>query len=95
MIKAVILSSAGFLLTSAAVAQDYTGNVDPSAYSLPNVMHSAINAQAKGAKSPRYTISAQSREGCRNLPSIRARLGARDARVQKITRLCRELGLIR
>jgi hypothetical protein len=95
MINAVILSSAALLMASAAGAQDYTGNVDPSAYSLPNVMHSAINAQAKGGKSPRYTISAESRAGCRNLPNFRARFGARDGRVQKLTRLCRELGLIR
>lgn len=95
MIKAAILSSAAFLAASAAAAQDYTGNVDPSAYSLPNVMHSAINAQAKGSKSPRSAISAESRAGCRNLPNFRARFGARDPRIQKMTRLCRELGLIR
>lgn len=42
------------LFAGAAVAQDYTGNVEPSAYSLPTVMHSAINARAPEARAARY-----------------------------------------
>jgi hypothetical protein len=77
------------LVAAAAAAQDYTGNVDPSAYSLPTVMTSAIDAEAKSRK---QKLSPKAAAVCADLPKTRARLGARDARVREIDRLCRQAG---
>ncbi|QAY78460.1 hypothetical protein [Sphingosinicella sp. BN140058] len=92
MRNSLMLSSAAALMTSAAGAQDYTGNVDPSAYSLPTVMHSAIDARAKTRK---QKVSPKAAAVCADLPKTRARLGAADPRVREIDRRCRQAGLVR
>jgi hypothetical protein len=90
--------TSALLLASAAAAQEYTGNVDPSAYSLPTVMHSAIDARARSAArrstAPRRLSTRDSAATCANLPKARARLGARDWRVMRLANLCREAGLL-
>lgn len=86
--------TSALLLASAGAAQDYTGNVDPSAYSLPTVMHSAINARAKSrAGAPRRTSSREAAAICANdLPKAVARYGSTDRRVARLARLCRQSG---
>ena len=96
MIKLMLTMAAAVAVTGTAENQDYTGNVDPSAYSLPTVMHSAINARA--ARDKRATNRSSSREAaatCANLPKARARFGAHDWRVMRLERLCREAGFVR
>jgi hypothetical protein len=94
--RVIFAMAAAALLSGTAAAQDYTGNVDPSAYSLPTVMHSAINARAKHrAPARRQQLSAKARATCTRLPQTRARLGASDPRVLEIARLCRKAGYLR
>ena len=93
MIRILLVVPVALMLAGGAAAQDATGNVDPSAYSLPTVMQSAINAQAKsGRKGARPALSPRARQVCADLPKTRARLGPGDGRVREISRLCREAG---
>ena len=80
------------LLGSAAWAQDYTGNVNPSTYSGPMVMQGAINAQARrhgggGGGATQRQVSA-----CAQKEQFRAAYGAGNAKVQRLYSLCRGIG---
>lgn len=89
----MLMLGGALLLMSAGAAQDYTGNVDPSAYSRPMVMDSAINARARRRTGvPRQKLSPKAEAVCARLPQTRARLGVDDARVREIARLCRQAG---
>jgi hypothetical protein len=96
MIKIAIAIAAVLFAGAGAAAQDYTGNVDPSAYSLPTVMHSAIDARAKSdRRRVRPTSAQKAAAACANLPRTRAILGAGNWRVLRLARLCRQAGFLR
>ena len=82
------------LVTAPAVhAQDYTGNVNPSAWVGPTVMHGAINAQARrnGARS-RSGVTAQQASACANKSRFRVEYGADHPKVERLYSLCRGIG---
>lgn len=91
-IIAIIFSVATMFVMAAAGAQDYTGNVNPSAWVGPTVMHSAINAQARrnGARS---SANRRQVETCSMKSGFRARHGANDPQVRELYRRCRLMGL--
>lgn len=94
MIRWTLIVAAVMMTAAPAAAQDYTGNVDPSAYSGPNVMHSAINAQAKRARSSPRSSEVEARRTCANVPNAKKRLGSRDPRVMDLERMCRQAGYL-
>lgn len=50
-------------------------------------------AERGGYREPRArAVSSRAARTCAYLPNYRARYGARDARVQELTRLCRQVG---
>lgn len=73
-----------------ATAQDYTGNVDPSAWSGPMVMHGAIDAQARRNRA-RHARSATrlQKSACARKARFRAELGGGNPQVARLYRLCR------
>lgn len=75
-------------------AQDYTGNVNPSAWAGPTVMHGAINAQARrnGVRSRSGVTQAQI-NGCAQKSRFRAEYGADHPKIKRLYSLCRGLGL--
>ena len=83
-------------MSTAAVAQDL--NTSPLDHTPVIALGAAANAQARDvARTKRSTRRASSavsdRQTCRELPSYRAKLGASDRRIVKLTRLCGEAGL--
>ncbi len=83
-------------MSTAAFAQDL--NTSPLDHTPVMALGAAANAQARDvARNSRATRRASSevsdRQTCRELPSYRAKLGASDPRIVKLTRLCREAGL--
>lgn len=89
------VTAASLLTSSLARAQDYTGNVNPSAYSGPMVMQGAINAQARrdsARRSHRGVTRAQT-NGCAQKARFRSRYGADNPKVQRLYALCHAIGL--
>lgn len=93
MIRTIIMMVA-IALTAPLHAQDYTGNVNPSAHSGPMVMESAIDAQAR-RNYQRSNSGATSGQiaACRKKAQFRAQHGASNPKVQRLYRLCREIGV--
>jgi hypothetical protein len=91
---ALTMACAG--LSTGAVAQDlYTSPLD---HTPVMALGAAANAQArqvagKSRGSRRASAAVSDRQTCREVPSYRAKLGASDPRIIKLTRLCREAGL--
>lgn len=87
------LASTGFA-APAAFAQDMPV-LDPSAYSRPMVMHSAINAQARkrGKQARQPSTRSDSARTCARRPQLLAQYGEDDPRYQNLDRLCRKAGL--
>lgn len=83
---------ASLTMTIPLHAQDYTGNVNPSAWIGPTVMHGAINAQARRNGVRGRSSAQEARRTCTELPTYRARLGSGNPRVQQLTKLCRQAG---
>lgn len=87
--------SAATIFAAPALAQDYTGNVNPAQWASSLTMEQTIRAQsrqqarANRASRDRPTSAAQT---CRELPQYRRALGSENARVRKLTALCREAG---
>ena len=82
------------LLATPAVAQDYTGNVNPSAWSAPMVMHGAIKAQARrnaAHRSDRGVTRAQA-NACSQKARFRSEHGEDHPQVQRLYSLCRGIG---
>lgn len=78
-----------------AIAQDYTGNVNPSAWSGPMVMHGSINAQARrnaARRSDRGVTRAQA-SACSQKARFRSEYGKNHPKVRQLYRLCRGVGL--
>ena len=89
-----VLACAALVLSVEPVgAQDYTGNVDPSAYSRPLVMQSAIDARATRGRSGHVAVTLRQKAACANKAQFRAQYGPGDAKVRKLYRLCRAVGL--
>lgn len=83
------------LLATPAVAQDYTGNVNPSAWSGPMVMHGAINAQARrdAARRSERGITRAQASACARKAQFRSEYGEDHAKVRQLYSLCRGVGL--
>ena len=90
MMRALVLI-AGLTIAVPVHAQDYTGNVNPSAWVGPTVMQGAINAQAR-RNGTRARPSAQVR-ACSGKAAFRRQYGAGNAKVQRLYSLCRRAGL--
>lgn len=89
--RTMVISAALIMITTPAYAQDYTGNVNPSAWVGPTVMHGAINAQARRNGS-RSGGTSQQVAACAQKSRFRAEYGAENPKVQRLYRLCRGIG---
>ena len=81
-----------------AMAQDATGPINPADWSRSMPMEAAIRAQAKGGGANfRGTGFSEGyvREQCAALPGDRARFGATHRRTVRITKMCKQAGLLR
>lgn len=91
MVRSIFGVAITAMIAAPAAAQEFTP-MNPADFSRPLVMHSTIDAQAKRARGGRSAAS-EARATCANIPTIRARWGADDHRVQRLTRMCRQAGL--
>jgi hypothetical protein len=81
-----------FLFSAApAAAQDVLGPVD---YMPAITMGSAIEADARSSSRRRASRSqgVSDAQTCRELPMYRSKLGAKDSRIVRLTRACRQAG---
>lgn len=87
------VASTGFA-APAALAQDMPV-LDPSEYSRPMVMQSAINAKARkgGSRARQAATRSDSARTCARRPQLLAQYGEDDPRYQNLDRLCRKAGL--
>lgn len=97
MVAAIV--AAAPIAAGPAVAQDYTGNVNPGTWASSMPMEASIRAQARrnggSARMSDAQASANARQHCiSSLPKLRSQYGAGDGRVQQMTSLCRKRGYI-
>jgi len=86
----------GVLLVNSApaAAQDVLGPVNPVDYMPAITMGSAIEADARSSSRRRASRSrgVSDAQTCRELPMYRSKLGAKDSRIVRLTRACRQAG---
>lgn len=80
--------------TALTPGQDVLGPVNPVDYMPAITMGSAIEADARRSSRRRASRSrnVSDAQTCRELPMYRSKLGAKDSRIVRLTRACRQAG---
>lgn len=99
--RAIAVVAALLMVPTAATAQDSSvmGNVNPVDYTGAIALGSAAEADAQAAARTHVTrrtnampLSRKSVRTCQQVPTLAARLGARNPDIVRLTELCRQAG---